>query len=334
MDVSADDNVAMAPPKIILPPSILTTLKTEAETSDEEERTPSRPHLSNSQLSMLLRCGQQYKYRYVLGLKERPKVSMSLGKGGHAALEFNTKTKIRTGEDADVEEVVQKASDMMDHYLREVPESEYEKDIEPGSTKDKFLAATRIYRLRDAPSIEPLGAETEFNLDLNQFIEEDLPEPIRIVNGKIDLLASDNQTLIGSPEQIRISVTDYKYVSKKKNQSEADISTQITTYNLFVFMLTGKWPTKAGLMQIHSGTVKDGPNAIPLLRDPALMTPAAQQARTNRLISQYKEAERMIRNEIFIATDNPINCSWCGYRDRCQESRVDDFTAAKIRNEV
>jgi CRISPR/Cas system-associated exonuclease Cas4 (RecB family) len=333
---TAHTGVLMTPPKIVLSQSILDTLKASANEPDPTPATPEpaaatpavpwTPHLSNTQLSMFLRCPAQYRFRYVLGMKERPKVSMSIGKGGHAALEFNTKTKIRTGEDAPVEEVIQKASDMMDHYLSELPPSEIEKDIEPGAAKDKFLAATKIYRVRDAPGITPLGAETEFNLDLSPFVvEEDLPVPLRIINGKIDLIYDDVGTLLSHSEAIRVGITDYKYVAKKKSQNEVDLSTQLTLYGMFMKVLTGKWPTRLGLLLLHSGTVADGPQAIFMPRDPAMMTAEAMQSRANRVIYQFRQMEAALRADYFMPTDNPMTCSWCGFRDRCQNSLATDI---------
>lgn len=325
----------MSPSKIILPKTLLKTIVAPVDDlvvpESDTERRPTTPHFSFSQLSMYLRCGAQYRFRYLLGLKERPKVSLSIGKGGHAALEWNSKTKIRTGEDAPTEAVIQKASDMMDHYMHEMPPSEYEKDVEPGGLKDKFLAATKIYRIRDAPAIRPIGAEVEFNLDMNEFIAEPLEEPIRIVNGKIDLLYDDIGTKFANPAHIRLGVEDEKFVGRKKSQNEVNLSTQLSVYATVVNKLTGKWPTKVGFRMFHPGTTKDGPDSISLLREPQFTTPEAMTRRMARIAHQFREAERGIRAGIFIPVDDPISCSWCGYRDRCQDSRVDDIEAAQIR---
>lgn len=329
VEAPASDNDLMAsiPRKIILPPTLVETVKDDLPVP---EQSITRPHLSYSQLSMYLRCSYQYFFRYVLGLKDKPKVSLSIGKGGHAALEWNTKRKLRDGEDMPVEAVVQKASDFIDHYLTDLPRSEYEKDVEPGETKDKFLAATRVFRTRDAPKIIPVAAEVEFNLNLNPYIPDN-EEPIRVINGKIDVLSTDRDLLVAAPTIAPIVVDDYKFVTRKKSQSEVDLSPQITLYNGVVKQIVGRWPSKAGLIQLHPGTTRDAPDAIPLRRDPALMTPEAQESRLKRLVFQFRKAEEGIRKAIFIPTDNPITCSWCGFRERCQASLVDDFQAAAIR---
>lgn len=324
--VAISDNLDMASP-IVLPRSVLALVGTEAE---PPEQSIKRPHSSYSQLSMYLRCSFQYFFRYVLGQKDKPKVSMSIGSGGHAALEWNTKKKIETGSDMPVEAVVEKASDFMDHYLRELPRSEYEKDVEPGETKDKFLAATRVFRTRDAPKIQPVMAELSFDFDLNQFIPDN-EEPIRVVNGKIDIVSHDRDLHVAPQEIAPIKVDDYKFVTRKKNQNEVNLSPQLTLYAGVIKQVTGKWPSRLGYIQLHPGTKQDGPDAIPLLREPQHMTPEALTSRMRRLVFQFRRAEEGIRKGIFIPTDDPITCSWCGFRERCQNSLVDDFEAATIR---
>ena len=319
--------MASIPKPITLPKHILSLV---AEEIAEPEQRISHPHLSYSQLAMYLRCSMQYFFRYVLGLKDKPKVSLSIGKGGHAALEWNAKRKIATGEDQPVAAVVQKAEDFMYRYLTELPPSEYEKDAEPGETIDKFLGATKVFVTRDAPKITPIGVEVEFNLNLNQFLPPD-EEPIRIINGKIDILSTDRDLLVAAPSIAPIEVDDYKFVTRKRSQTEVDLSPQITLYNGVVKQVVGRWPAKAGYRMLTPGNTREGPDATTLRRDPALMTPEAQESRLKRLVFQFKKAEEGIRRAIFIPTDNPITCSWCGFRDRCQMSLVNDFEAATIR---
>lgn len=324
---------------IIMPPEFIKAkIPVEPDTDTEGYIRPTIPHISYSQLAMYSRCGQQYKFRYGLGLKEKPKVSLALGKGGHTALEFNTKRKLKTGEDAPLEELLQVASDQMDHYLREMPRSEYEADVEPGHTKDKFLEATKVYRQRDAPAIKPLVAELEFNLDLNPYVPEgtELPEPLRIVNGKIDVIYNDDQ-FFGSPLSAPVGVEDYKFIAKKKNIEEVNLSTQLTLYSGVVKARTGKWPTKLGIRQMYQGSQakkpdpNNGPDSIPLMREPQYMTPEALEKRMARLVYQFSQAEKGIRAGVFIPVDDPRTCSWCGYRERCQDSLVNDIQAAKLR---
>jgi putative RecB family exonuclease len=325
--------------RIILPPSVVKTLReagaTEVETGDipEYERKPGLPeHISFSQLSMYLRCPKQYDFKYNKKAPDQPKVSLALGKGGHAALEKSMKRKVRSGHDSPTDEVVQWASDFMDKELSAMPASETEKDVAPGETKDKFLAATKVFQTRDAPGIKPVGVETEFFLDMNEFLPEPAEEPIRIVKGRIDLIYDDiGRRIVQNNGHVRVSVEDYKFVTRKRSQNEVDLSPQLTLYNVVLKKLTGRWPTKTGYRQIHPGTTQTAPDAILLERDPALMEPVKLEARMRRLAHQFEQVERGIRAGVFPATDDPISCSWCPFRTRCQDTLVDDFQAKSIQ---
>jgi hypothetical protein len=322
--------------RIILPASVIASLKAEGASEvvsgDTGERRILTPHLSFSQIAMYLRCSMQYWFRYIEGLKDKPKVSLAIGKGGHAALEKSVKRKIKTGITNSPDEVVQWASDFMDKEMLAMPFSEYEKDVEPGETKDKFLAATRVFQTRDAPTIRPIAAEVEFNLDLNEFMPEPLETPIRVVNGKIDVLYDDfGKILVPTTGLVRVGVDDYKYVGKKRSQSEVDLSPQLSLYGVVVKKLTGLWPTRLGYTMFTPGNTKDGPDATAISRSPDLMTPTALEARMRRIAYQFRKVEEGIRAGIFIPTDNPITCSWCGYRERCQSSLVTDLEAATLR---
>lgn len=333
------DNHDMAQNRIILPQNVIDRLReegaTEIDTGDTRESRANYPHLSHSQISMYLRCSMQYFFRYILGLKDKPKVSLALGLGGHAALEKNIKRKLKSGQDSPTDEVVQWGSDFMDKELSRLPASEIEKDVEPGSTKDKFLAAIKIHQTRDAPNLEPIAAELEFNLDLNELLPEPLEEPMRIANGKIDWLYKDKTTLVvHEPEKMQVAIEDNKFIARKRTQAEVNLSPQLTLYAAAFKKATGHWPTKLGYRMFHPGTTKDGPDAIPLLREPEHMTGAALSARLRRIAFQFARVEHGIRNNVFIPTDDPITCSWCGFRERCQDSLVDDFEAAQIREQT
>lgn len=156
---------------------------------------------------------------------------------------------------------------------------------------------------------------------MNDPTEENV-EPIRIINGKIDLLDS------------KTGVWDHKFTSRAKSQSDVDLSPQLSLYGKVFKNLTGMYPTNTGF-QMFIPPTKTRPNGfLKLGRTPELMKPAAQESRFNRLRFQFQRVERGIRLGQFIPTDDPRTCSWCGYRDRCQASLVDDFEAAQIRGET
>lgn len=329
----------MPQPRIILPAHVIKSLRdagapeAEGVIIDPRQR-PEYPHLSFSQVSMYLRCSMQYFFKYVAKAPDQKKVSLAIGSGGHAAIEKATKRKIRNGVTVSPQEVTDWASDFMDKELAEVPLSEIEKDMEPGEAKDKFIAATRVYQTRDAPKIKPIGAEVEFLLDLNEFRPEDA-EPMRPVYGKIDNVNEDSDTMIVHEQRrIKVEVSDSKFVTRKRSQNEVNLSPQLSLYATVLKKVTGAWPTRLGYRQFHPGNTKDGPDSIPLLREAQYMTGEALDARMRRIAFQFARVEEGIRKGIFIPTDDPITCSWCPFRQRCQDSLVDDFEAAAIREKM
>ena len=279
-----------------------------------------KPHISFSQASMYLRCSMQYYFAYILGLKRRPSLPLGIGKGGHSALEYNARRKIKTGEDMAMQDLMDISSTFLDQETADLTKEDL-KGEDKGEAKDRALAAIKVYRVRDAKSVKPAGVEIEFNLDLNDATEENV-EPIRIVNGKIDLITTGG------------GVEYYKFVAKARSQGDVDISPQLTLYGEVFHRLTGKYPSQTGYRMFLPGSTRTPPDSRTLYRDASLMTAPAQKSRTERLRYQFQQIERGIRTGIFIPTDDPRTCSWCGYRDRCQSSLVDDFQAAKIRGET
>jgi hypothetical protein len=232
----------------------------------------------------------------------------------------------------------------MDFYLSDMPESEYEKDAEPGQLKDKQLAATRIFAVRDAPGIIPIGAEVEINLDINPYVpralRDRLAEPVRPINMKIDVMTKDTTTFVQDHDEgVAVDVTDYKFVTRKKTQAEVNTSPQITTYLVGLRDLTGKWPSKAGIRMFHPGSMSKKPKAddptpdsIPLMREKRAHDPGCPATPDDpRGLTSSRRPNAASAREIFIQTDDPQTCSWCGFRDRCQSSLVNDLEAQKIR---
>jgi len=289
---------------------------------NEEPGLLARPHISYSQLGMYLRCSMQYYYAYILGLRRRPSLPMSVGSGGHKALEYNGRYKIRTGKDTPTSDLLDAASTFIDEFTDELTPEDL-KGENKGEAKDRAIAAIGIYRTRDAIHVHPVGVEVEFNLDLN----EPDQEPIRIINGKIDLIAAIPQT----PD---IEVLDYKFARAMKSQAEADLSPQLTLYGKVVKSLTGRYAARTGLQVFTPGAARSAPDSRLVLRDAELMKPKAQERRFARLAHQFRIAEKGIHTGMFMPTDDPRVCSWCGFRDQCQSSLVTEYEAIKIRGEA
>ena len=245
---------------------------------------------------------------------------MAMGSGGHTALEYNGRHKMKAGIDLPVNDMLDLASTFIDGELQDLSQ-ETANDNERGKAKDITLQSLKYYQLTEAPLTMPAGVEVEFNLDLNDETEENV-EPIRIVNGKIDLITTTT------------AVDDYKFTGRAKSQGEVDLTAQLTLYQKVFHTVTGRYAASSGFRMFLPPTNNRPSGYFAIKRDPTLMTAVAQESRFARLRFQFQQVEKAIRTGIYMPTDNPMVCSWCGYRDRCQSSLVDDFEAARIRGET
>ena len=268
----------------------------------------------------------QYYFRYVLGLKEPPALAPSAGTAGHNAVEADGRRKIRTGMNMPLDEMLDFFSSAFEVKTEEV---ELKPDEDKGTVKDQIVASLAMYHATIAPKVLPLLVESSFSLKI---------EGTRPVQGRIDLVSlSQKRTPIWKTNS-KAQIWDNKFTMSRrtKSQIEVDTSIQLSTYDMAFEQDTGKAPETVGLIQFMPPG-RDA-NRYPaqvnvIARSPELMTPEARELRRARTVHQYQTAEAGIAAGIFIPTDNPMTCGWCGFRDRCQNAKVDTWTATKIREE-
>jgi hypothetical protein len=304
------------PPEILTPTAPAQTLRAVA---------PPKPHVSVSQLNTYSRCSMQWFFRYVEGFIEPPKLATGAGKAGHAVLETNSKRKIRTGEDMPMEEILDHFSATFDFHMTDVDDADAKAK---GETKDNLALDIQYWRQKFAPTILPILVEHEFTVQL------DTPEPTRPILGFIDLAQLANRVTK------QLGVWDYKFTPSSrtpKSQLEVDTSPQLTMYDLVIEQQTGLPPAEIGYYQLMppgKDVIKYPPDVRVIRRNPALLTPDARRNRRARLAHQFMTMERAIQHGIFIPTEDPRVCSWCGYRAICQDSLVaSDYDAIRIREQ-
>ena len=283
----------------------------------DDVTTTKKEHLSYSQLNTYLRCGMQYRYSYVLGIKEPPSLAPSAGTAGHTAVEMDSRRKIRTGANMPIDEMLDLFSTS---FTKETEDVVLKPDEDKGRTKDDLVHSLAMYHGTLAKEMLPLVVEKSFRLDL-------AIEKVRPVVGRIDLINLQGKA---------VGIWDNKFTMNRrpKSQMEADTSIQLTTYDMAIKQETGKDVSRLGLIQfIPPGRDSSrSPAVINVVeRSHAAMMPEAREARAARVKYQYETAERGIKEAIFIPTDNPIVCGWCGYRDRCQNALVSEYEAMKIQ---
>lgn len=284
---------------------------------DGEAHNTGGKHLSFSQITMYLRCSMQYYFRYILGIKTPPEIPLASGKGLHAALEWNAKFKMKTKEDMPLEQIKDVASDMLDIELDQVEGQHAEK----GEAKDEAIAQVSLFRLRDAPAIQPLAVEYPFTLVIpGDDLYPDAPLP---VIGFVDTYSELDRPRSHPGGTARvIALEDYKRVNQKRSQLEVDLTPQLTLYDMVFYEQTGALPDVIGLRQFTT-TKKDGAAVTPIYRSPELMEARVRFMRWERMKQQVRRVQDAIRKGVFIPTDDSKTCSWCGYRQMCQYSLVD-----------
>jgi len=268
---------------------------------------------------MFQRCGLQYYYRYILNWSERPSLALANGKAGHSAVEFVLQTKIDTQELPPIDNVLDKFRDEYVAETAKLDASDLGPDENINQTENRTRSTLTYYHAVEAPLVTPLSVEQEFSLSIpgDEEYEQDLPPIV----GRIDLVsARDNLT----------ELLDHKFVGRAKRQEDIDLSDQLTLYDMT--MARAGLPTdRLGFELFIPPNKTQGPRVIQMFRDPAMMAEEVRKQRHARLIYKMRTIERAIQSGIFIPTDNPMICGYCGFRDICQHSKADRWTTLHSR---
>jgi hypothetical protein len=175
---------------------------------------------------MWLRCGEQFRRRYIEGEVIPPGVAARRGSAVHKAAEKNHRYKMVAKADLPLEDLQETARDEYTRLVRDegvfIPRdslSEAEKLIAGGL--DEAVMATKTYRSEVAHQIVPV--QVEVTLEANPY---NAPLPLR---GTLDVI-----------EEGRI-ITDLKTM-KRKDQEWADRDLQPTFYSVLHWATTGHWP--------------------------------------------------------------------------------------------
>lgn len=275
-----------------------------------------KPHLSISGFNMAVRCGEQYRRRYVLGEKIPPGAFMLRGKGMHAGIEHNLRQKINSKVDLSSEEVKQITFDKtMDLFNEDhlITAGEMEdlgastKEDARGKILDMAIVLAGAHTEHVAPEIQPVAVEERMSIDLG---------PCDGV-GIIDVIDTGKK------------VRDSKSKSKKPDKDEANNSPQLTFYYLLYWKMFGEPPEQLILDHI-------------IYRKPTKTRPEAEgtfeiQATTRTkhdvelLVERMSMTWKMIQSGIFIPSQpDAWWCSqkWCGYYDTCKWVRRGDSRPA------
>ncbi len=247
-----------------------------------------KTHISPSQLNMYLRCPAQYKFRYVDNIILPPKSALIRGKAVHKGQEYNYLQKIDTFEDVKLSEVQEVTAAEFEALA---PETDWEKDEDPGKIKDDTINLVSLYHTEIAPSVQPVLVEEKVTVE---FENADY-----ILLGYIDVL--DNKGFI----------RDTKTVARTPAQDEADKSLQLTAYALAHRHLMGV--PEAGVKLDYLVQTKT-PKAVTL-----------EATRTDKDIKRFlnimDKVVDAIKSGIYYPNPNNFMCSEknCGYYHLCHQ---------------
>jgi hypothetical protein len=262
----------------------------------EPEVLKEKPHLSPTQLNMISMCPEQYRRRYIEGEILPPGIAMMKGSALHKGAEVNMRQKLASGVDLPAVQIVEAAvagfeGAIHGSYALSDEEASRGAGIVLGEAKDAIVRMAQCHATEQAPEYQPVMVEEKVRIVL--------PGP-RDLLGIIDLADT------------RDVVTDFKTAARKKQESEADTSLQLSTYAAAFETKMGRPPAEVRLDVVVQ--TKKGNTSRQLLRSER--GPADNIALANRI----NTVARLIESGIFIpAPVGAWNCSqkWCGYWRTC-----------------
>lgn len=186
-------------------------------------------HFSYSQLSMFLRCPEQYRRRYPEGERIPPGVAVIRGTACHEARTVNMKQKVKSGEDLPMDDVLDAAADSVEQsFAGEVLLNEEEQHwglkVVKAETKDVAVSLAKLDRQVLHPHIHPVFVPTgpKFEGDGKlAIVHDELPKPIIMYLDLVDQVSPGLHV-----------IRDLKTKSRAPQENEAERSSQLTLYHL------------------------------------------------------------------------------------------------------
>lgn len=184
-----------------------------------------RDYISHSQVSTFLRCGEQYRQRYIEGRIQPPAIAMLKGSAVHKGAEHNWTQKIDSKIDLPKKDIIElTVVDFEERAKEEVFLSQDEKTIGKdkliGDAKDSVANIALIYATTMAPTIQPIHSELTIDTEISG----------HKVKTILDLVDDKN------------TIRDMKVTGKSKTQADIDASLQLTFYALAWHSLKGEIP--------------------------------------------------------------------------------------------
>lgn len=249
--------------------------------------------IHQSTLSMALRCGEQFRRRYIMNEIIPPSIAAARGTGLHRANEVNLKQKVYSKVDLPVSDLLDAARDTFFEKLKDgvfLPKDEQdEKKSLINHGLNQTLNLTDLYHEKVAPDIQPIEVERPFRIDIGL----ELPLAGQIdheQSGRVDDLKTSTRTWVADRIKHEIQPVFYSLAHEMEFKKRPEFR-----YHILIALKT---QTRH---QIQARTcTRDDYNAL-----------------TARIVMFIK----MLRSGVFLPAEiGSWYCSekWCGYWTTCK----------------
>jgi hypothetical protein len=244
--------------------------------------------LSASSVTTFLRCGQQWMFAYIAGIKSPPSLKAARGIAAHKAVEVDMLEKLETGLDIDEADMVDAYSTAFDAEVA----NGYRTDpgVTVGDIKDKGVELVQLYRREVAPTIEPLAVEMPIRFKINDVNWSGQIDLVQ-AGGNLSPIVRDTKTTARrpSPDSYLLAMTGYAIGARHAlGEIERDV--------VLDYLVANKKPVYHEVR--YGGPVTD--------------EQIAQFAGVVGSVDQAIRAGRFVPNGLVSGA-----CSWCGFQAMC-----------------
>ena len=296
-----------------------------------------RKQLHQSGLEMLSKCGIQFEFRYLKGMKRKPKSFLICGTATDAAVGTDLDCKIRTGELEQESVILDVARDAVKYHPErdniEPEDDEVGKSNEQilGDVTDKAVRLVTAHHGEIAPLVSPTATHRKFSINMDAWLRKrakeihaqaetmEIKSFQKIVHQQaayLNAAARDGFDFVGEQDCVEktestLVIRDVKTSKKSPSEDTAEKSNQLTAYAIASQVLDGKLPDAMKLDYLIDLKKSTKTMTLTTKRDD-------QQAMSylNRIVNGIAA----IRSGIFVpASDLSWWCSekMCGYWNVC-----------------
>jgi hypothetical protein len=274
--------------------------------SQDDPPVGSRVRYSKSGIAMYMRCGEQYRRRYLLGERRPPGVAAKVGHGVHRGVEMDLRAKLATATLLSLDEHAAITRDaVVKSWAEEAPDLAA---LDPeerargtaalqGDAIDKAIRLGAAHHSVLAPTIYPVALEEHYVAELaGMGLDFDL-------HGIVDIEEAHG-------------LRDTKTSGKSPVANAADESIELTHYAVLKRAVDGRTPDRVSLDTLVA--LKSGPKVV---------TSESRRRDTDirSYLSRVQVIHEAIQRGVFVPADPQhwaCSAKFCGYFEDCPFGRA------------